>query len=301
MSTSFLIFICSKGRYDRTSATWEVLYKAGVPCTVVVEPNEQEAYLRATTKFRSLVSVKILPASNQGIGFSRHCVLRRFAEGGKFNIMMDDDITDFGEVTKKPLKFQIASASVVLRKFADASAKMQKDDPSIVLFGMNQTVWCARSKKISVSENTGGCNVVVGFDPSKIPQAIDYRIDIHEDRDFALQVLAAGLQYRKFNHFSYTAPMMGKAGKGGLTPIYKDKKEVEKQNEKFLSLWPANIVYREMNKEDNNGLHPIAVKWKNVVRGTNQALQQDSVRQMCLRSRIAQLDSEPPRKKKRLE
>lgn len=300
------IFICSKGRAQRQKSSWKLLHAAGVPCTIVVEPNEREAYVRATKQLRPLVSIITLPDNNQGIGYARHCVLRRFAHAGKINIMMDDDLTGFGKLSKKSddsVVFQASPASDLLAAFVSEAERVQRATPSVVLFGLQHSVWCSRSKNFSTSRNTGGCNVVIAFDPARIPLAIDYRLDIHEDRDLALQVLSSGLEFCRFNHLSFDAPMMGKAGEGGLTPVYKNSNEVERQNNKFLSLWPSDVVQRAEGKLDNNGLAPIKVHWRSAERGMNPALNSVSTRQMCLRSRIVQIDisNPPPAKKRRLE
>lgn len=244
---SWPIYIPSKGR-ALTMSTPELLKESGVPFKIVVEPQDYDAYKNANPE----TSFMVLAKDNQGIGFVRQSILD-WARNSKDDWfwMMDDDITGFFKaVNGRNVKTSIDSILSICELNLERTWFVGQ-----AALEYQQYSWSAKKDYTWNSY----CDVCVAINTT-ITKGIDYRshMDLKEDRDFTLQILAnAGLKTVRFSKFSFSAPKNG-SNKGGLYQAYQQTdRELEAVN-RMVKAWPG-ICSLNIKKD---GRTDVKINWK---------------------------------------
>ena len=105
MNPRYPIYIISKGRHE-SRVTARVLYGLGVPFSIVVEPQEAEAYSAALRPMGDACRVLVLPFSNLGEGSipARNWVWEHaIAAGARRHWILDDNIGVFRRLYKNTI------------------------------------------------------------------------------------------------------------------------------------------------------------------------------------------------------
>lgn len=234
------IMIASKGRAGNSS-TLELL--DGHPVILFVEPQDEEAYLKAYPK----AQVLILSQNDKGISFARRaCLLHARSTKLKKFWMLDDDIN--GSFIVSNGKCKRAPFPLVL---AGAQQELDKQDLAIGALEYQQYAWA--SKKDFAFNSY--CDVAVLIDVEKTRQ-INYRDGVKEDRDFVLQALSWGFRTARITKFAFSAPKNG-SNKGGLHEAYKAGLEAA-WSKKMVELWPGVCSLQTKN----DGRPDVKISWK---------------------------------------
>ena len=105
MNPRYPVYIISKGRYESLT-TARVLYRLGVPFSIVVEPQEAELYREALRPISDGATLLVLPFSNLGLGSipARNWVWDHATEtGAKRHWILDDNISIFRRLYKNTI------------------------------------------------------------------------------------------------------------------------------------------------------------------------------------------------------
>jgi hypothetical protein len=240
------IFVPSKGRVG-VGRLLPLLAFERLKVTVVVEPQERGAYA-ASYPFHQLL---VLPKNDQGLPYARQFLLdhaRRKKLGWYW--MLDDDVTGFYETAQGKTQRVLASTAL-----SGAQALRQQRDRQVSL-EYQQFAWRA----VQPAVRNGYCDVVVAIDPSL---AIDFDPAnvLKVDRDYTMQVIAAGMDTLRVTRFSFSAPKNG-SNRGGLFEMYArqgwERMEVAKLKEK----WPWCVEHQ--TKSD--GREDAKIAWKKIRR-----------------------------------
>lgn len=240
------VYIPSKGRPGGSTAA--LLRAAGVAHTLVVEPQEAEAYERADGAHGSHVAV--LAEANRGLPYSRNQTMTRArAAGYRWFWMMDDDVTAFYETRAK--KNHRVPADVALR---GAEALLEPTSLAQGALEYQQFAWSA-SRAIAPGSY---CDVVVCFNLSRLGERIAFRdLPLKLDRDMTLQILASGRTVGRVTQFSFAAPKNG-SNDGGLKPVYDVAGREQAECEQMARLWPG--VCTPVVKPD--GRRDVKINWR---------------------------------------
>lgn len=224
-----MIFIPSKGRSGNCK-TANLLTKNEMLFEIVVEPQEEDDYRMSNPD----ASILVLPDSNRGIGFVRQWILDYARKNYSSYWMLDDDITGFYKVEDK--KCKRFSPELVLAQAQD----LFESTPTIAQGALEyqQYAWSAKHKL----KFNSYCDVAVWITPQKIPH-LNYRtrMDLKEDRDFTLQILASGLNSARSCLTAFSAPKNG-SNEGGLFKEYAMKGRELEAVARMCEAWPGICV-----------------------------------------------------------
>jgi hypothetical protein len=222
------IVIPSKGRAG-SAKTITLLIEAGLTPTVFVEPQELEAYSR---EYGGKIHIHELAASDQGIGYVRQFILDH-ARKEKWPAywMLDDDITGFftvenGKTVRTPAPRVLdAAEKIFLGHFAVAQGALE----------YQQFAWAAKSPR----KFNGYCDVAVWINVEKT-RHVNYRrqMDLKEDRDFTLQILASGYNTMRASWCAFSAPKNG-SNAGGLQETYQQNGREAEASRRMIAAWPG--------------------------------------------------------------
>ena len=214
--------------------------------TLVIEPQEEIAYRQAFPD----ASFLILQKSDQGIGFVRQAILdharsRRLS----WYWMLDDDINDFFVVQNKR-----CVPTEGIRALTEAQTFILKDS-SIGQAALEYQQFAWNSTK--PYRLNSYCDVCVAINTQKVAM-INYRpvLNMKEDRDFTLQVLASGYNTLRICAYAFSTPKNG-SNRGGLFPFYNDGKQEERVSRKMAELWPGICTFQR--KQD--GRPDVRINW----------------------------------------
>jgi hypothetical protein len=220
------IVVPSKGRAWK-SKTITLLQEAGVRPTVFIEPQEVKAYGGAYPDCDFFV----LPESNQGIGYVRQQILEHARkQGWAAYWMLDDDITGLfrvegGKCLRTDSRAVLVEAEAVLRKAGVAQGALE----------YQQFAWAAKKPLKLI----GYCDVAVWIDVEKT-RLVNYRrkLDLKEDRDFTLQILACGELTGRSTWHAFSAPKNG-SNAGGLQEEYAKVGREAEASQRMVAAWPG--------------------------------------------------------------
>jgi glycosyltransferase involved in cell wall biosynthesis len=212
-----------------------------------VEPQDAADYQQAYPG----ASRVLLERDNQGIGYARRAVLAHArATGLAWYWMLDDDITAFYQVVKGRNVKVVPSAALAGAQalFAD------RPDVAQAALEYQQFAWSAR-RPLALNSY---CDVAVCIHAGRT-RPITYRseVDMKEDRDFTLQVLAMGYRSARVCCYAFGAPKNG-SNAGGLHDVYATDGREAQASRRMAELWPG--VCRPVVKPD--GRHDVAIDWK---------------------------------------
>jgi len=215
------VYVPSKGRPEGPSPAMNVL-----PLQMVVEPQEADAYRHLPHKLH------VLPESNRGIAFVRNWIKNHAeAEGHPWFWMIDDDISKFYEVAgSRCLPLDAKEALLRAQSLAEKYPNVAQ-----VSLEYQQFAWSARNP---VRLNSY-CDVCVGVN-TDYSSFIHYRpeVNLKEDRDFTLQLLASGRDTLRACHVAFSAPKNG-SNKGGLASVYAEKGKEAAASQRLVKAWPG--------------------------------------------------------------
>lgn len=219
--TLWPVYIPSKGR----AATLRLPGTA--PCAIVVEPQEADAYRGHHRGERFLT----LPVNDQGLPYARQWVKEHAtAAGHEWFWMLDDDIAGYYRVERGRC---VPAAAGVALEAAQAYA-LRYPYVGQAALEYQQYAWSTRATHTL----NGYCDVAVAIN-TKLTAGIAFRpeTDLKVDRDFTLQVLAAGLWTVRACTVAFGAPKNG-SNPGGLAPTYAQQGREAKAVEVLCRLWP---------------------------------------------------------------
>ncbi len=240
------IFVPSKGRPQ--SSTLKLLREHGIEHNVVVEPQELENY--KLNELGPPISFYLaLPENDRGIAYVRNMIKRTAGGAGmKWYWMLDDDIT----------RFYLAiggknSASNPLTVLLEA----QRIFSSLPLVGQGALEYQQFSWSAKKDFAIGYCDVAVAINADRT-LGIEYRqeMDLKEDRDFTLQILANGMLTVRASKCGFSAPKNG-SNKGGLYEEYQKDGREEQASRRMEAAWPGICKYQP--KKD--GRPDVKINW----------------------------------------
>lgn len=240
------IFIPSKGRPN--AKTLALLEDTGVGYTVVVEPQDVEAYAMRWPKH----CIEVLPDNDRGLPFARQHVLDLARDKGhQWFWMLDDDITTLGlvqngKVHRKPARTVLTNAEAA---FKDTDGFAQ------VALEYQQFAWSAKKPYVLGSY----CDVAVAIHAQNTALVgVNYRkVELKEDRDFTLQCITKGLQTARLTRWCFGAPKNG-SNAGGLKPRYDTTGYEANVSKRMMELWPG-ICTVQVKKD---GRVDVKIDWK---------------------------------------
>lgn len=220
------VYVPSKGR-ALTATSPDVLLAAKVPFFLVVEQQDFAAY---ADRFGAS-NVLVLPEENQGIAFVRNWIHARNTD---WYWMLDDDITSFFTApTGKNEKVSAAAALMGAQAIFNGAPQVGQ-----AALEYQQFAW--RAKKHFVT--TSYCDVCVAIHGGRTSK-LNYRkeVNLKEDRDFTLQVLAAGMETVRVQRYSFGAPANG-SNAGGLKELYAQAGREAEAAQRLAAMWGPEIV-----------------------------------------------------------
>lgn len=168
------VYVPSRGR-ALTCTTPDLLATVGIPCTLVVEPQEVEAYAK---RHGSVVS---LDDSGRGIAYARTSVKRLSeARGEEWHWQLDDDILHF-RCREKDKPSVVVSATVAMGFCENLAAKYE----NVGAVGLASAQW-PTTQPFHVNQQVYSHVLYRNGTP------VYWRPGCVDDTDFSLQILAAG-------------------------------------------------------------------------------------------------------------
>lgn len=226
------IFIPSKRRPDSV-----LINKLLQNSYVVVEPQDRLLYEAKIGKGRLVV----LPESDRGIGFVRQFILDNArAKGFDWYWMLDDDISGFYFTQDtKLIKVEPDKALCAAETLISKQANIGQAALEYAQFAWSQT------KPVKIF---GYCDVAVAIN-TELTQLANYRseMNLKEDRDFTLQILASGARTMRCAQISFRAPKNG-SNKGGLHEVYAKRGKEEAAVDRMCEAWPG-VVSKQVKKD----------------------------------------------------
>lgn len=241
------IYVPTKGRADRLR-TLRLLLDDGLAFRAVVEPQDAAAYRAAGVPPERLA---VLPDNDQGLAAARNWVLAdALSRGLGWFWMLDDDITRFGTVAAG--RFTAAAPSVVL---AGAQAVFA-DRPALAQAALEYQQFAWRAKRPWVVNSY--CDVAVAIHAQRC-RRLRFCADVtlKLDRDFTLQVLAAGYDVVRTTRWAFDCPANG-SNPGGLQPLYRQPHHEAAACQRMVARWGPEVC-RHVVKP--SGRHDVRIDW----------------------------------------
>lgn len=245
----FPIMIPSKGRAE--TATMPQLCEnlpPSSPWLLVVEPQDAKGYLE-----RYPNNVVVLPKNDQGLWYARNEVVSiardLYSKHFSWIWMIDDDVKGFYTVADQ--RCHPGSMQRVLQDAQEVFAAQ----PNVALAALEyqQFAWAARN----TYKRNGYCDVVTALHLRRTA-ALRYRPFFKEDRDFAMQVVASGLDTLRLTQLAFSCPAIG-SKQGGLYNLYQDAEFLAESCRKMVAAWPPGYCQHVLKK---NGMSDVRINWK---------------------------------------
>lgn len=229
-TTSHPVYVISKGR-SGTCLTANFMIKDGLTFTLVVEPQEHDAY---RAKYPE-ANIAVLPFSNLGMGSTpaRNWVWEHsVAAGDSRHWIFDDNIRRMWRVFDgKRLRVESGPAISAMEDFVNRYTNVAVAGPCYYMFQIPGSV------NVPFRLN---CHV---YSALLIDNAIPHRwrLRYNEDTDLCLQVLSSGLCTIQFTAFSIQkAPTMSMSG-GNTQDLYADDGRAHMSRE-LERMWPGIVT-----------------------------------------------------------
>lgn len=253
MIECFPIFIPTKGRSAQAKTPQLLPSNSYI---LVIEPKDEMAYRQ---RF-STTSFLVLPQSDQGIGFARQFILDHArAKQLPWYWMLDDDINRFFVIrNKRCIPIDGIQALIEAQKFILKNPAIGQAALEYQQFAWNST------KPYRLNSY---CDVCVAINV-KNTSLINYRpiVNMKEDRDFTLQVLASGYTSLRICAYAFSTPKNG-SNQGGLSPLYNGGGHEEWASRKMAELWPGICIFHR--KKD--GRPDVKINWRRLNKTTPQS------------------------------
>lgn len=241
MPTLWPLLIPSKGRAGR-SRLLQQLNEKDLTVTVLVEPQDYAAYRAAYPRLETVC----LAEDGRGIAYARNGALTLAAERGmRWYWMLDDDITlfyklPFNKDSKVTLEEALGHGQTLPARGVDVAQ---------IALGYQNLAYMAFRQSGREFDWNSYCDVCVAVNVPAVKKAgISYRnIGLKEDRDFTLQLLAAGLNTLRSNVYGFACPTNG-SNAGGLQAIYAEDGREYAEVKKMAEMWPGIVdVHQKPN------------------------------------------------------
>ena len=237
------VYVPSKGRPN--SSTAALLDASGVNFSLVVEPSERATY-------GGKWPVLVLPENDKGIAYVRNWILTNHTAGWYW--MLDDDITSFCKTEQARNKKISASEAL------EGAGAYFLSDSSIGQASLEyqQFAWSAKKPV----KHNGYCDVAVCINKDRV-RMLKYRheVNLKEDRDFTLQVLASGMRTARVCRYSFAAPKNG-SNTGGLHGEYSRAGREQAASFLMCQMWPG--ICTPVTKTD--GRKDVKINWRHFSR-----------------------------------
>eukprot|EP00667_Euglena_gracilis_P012993 EG_transcript_13380 len=247
------IFIPSKGRSRHPNGTIQLLAKAGIPFTVVVEPQDAERY-SAWLQDRNC-TVAVLDRDDQGVSYARNHILDHLTDDAtEWLWIMDDDVSCFRQKHPQENRTVLTCPWAVLQAIQPAAAA----DSQVALIGLeyDHFLWNSIGPEWTSNSYTNVC--VLLRRPLLRQHGLRYRGRVREDYDLSLQCIAAGLKTQRCRRLSFRAPGMGQL-RGGMRDFYETQRAaIVAANDVFMETWWPLCELQVKGKE---GRPDIRVRW----------------------------------------
>lgn len=200
---------------------------------VVVEPQDRALYEKRVGKGRLIV----LPENDQGIAYVRQFILDHNRQQNQaWYWMLDDDISGFYVTKDSKLvkeegeKVLFEAEKLILQSVCVGQAALE----------YAQFAW-SQTNRVKFH---GYCDVAVAINTT-MTRMCNYRpeMNLKEDRDFTLQVMANGARTMRCPMLSFRAPKNG-SNKGGLQEFYAKKGREEQAVDRMVTAWPGVVEKR---------------------------------------------------------
>lgn len=241
------VFVPSKGR-SSSSKLLNLAYQQNEKIIVVVEPQEQAAYKSAFPKFEILV----LPENNKGITYVRNFI-KNYTESQGVPVywQLDDDISSlyYREGTKM--------IKTGLNVLGEAQQQFAANGISLGALEYQQFAWSATKEMVSNSF----CDTCVYVENTST-HGMRYReyVEGKEDRDFAMQVIKAGLKTGRTTLYAFASPPNG-SNAGGLKEIFYDAGREQECVKRMVELWGERICVPIVKK---TGRNDVKIMWNEI-------------------------------------
>tara|TARA_R110002020_G_scaffold357467_3_gene569828 strand:- start:1986 stop:2756 length:771 start_codon:yes stop_codon:yes gene_type:complete len=246
-----IVLIPSKSRAKKTFLINQ-LVENNLKFYYFVEPSELTEYYKILPKKNVINILK----NNQGIGYVRNFILN-YAQTNNIKKYwtLDDDLTNFyHREEKKMVKNDINVLKKVEKQFKDS-------DYGIYGLEYQQFAWSANKEKVENSYMD--CCVCIDAEKA-YKKNIKYRprLNLKEDRDFAMQFIKNGYNNARSTLYAFSCPKNG-SNEGGLSKEYKENNgEKEKRAvERMIEEWGVDIC-RKIIKKD--GRVDVKIFWKKI-------------------------------------
>jgi hypothetical protein len=214
------IYIPSKGRADRC-LTARFLIEDGVPFTLVVEPQETEAYA-------AFERVLVLPFRDRGLPATRNYIKEHAAARGVARHWQLDDniraIRGYAEGTGKLVRWHSGDALARVEELVDRYE-------NVGIAGLRHQAFQMRETAFVVNRQAVSCVLVDNALPFR------WRGFAHHDTDYSLQVLASGRCTILVNAFVIDKAQSSTMA-GGLSSAYAGDGRLKKTHE-IQRRWPG--------------------------------------------------------------
>jgi hypothetical protein len=215
------IYVPSKGRYDVTNKTINLLNKHSANYFVVVEREEESLYLNLTSR------IIVLPESNKGLSYSRSWI-KSYSKGigEKYHWQMDDDITSFCQREYKG-KQCIVSPIFAIREVESIVSNYN----NVAIAGFNFNAFPPGKNPIKINKPVYRCTLIKNDNDVYWGDFVPI-----EDVEYSASILMGGYATLLFDHLRVNSPAPGKL-KGGLKEIYELSDVVSSAHKRVCKKW----------------------------------------------------------------
>jgi len=264
------VFIPSKGRAGQ-SGTWDKLTECKIPYTVVVEPQDYDAYCR----HHPPSSVVCLPSDNRGVHFARNYILEALAPLEGWYWCIDDDVQVFYGVRvvaheggREPSQIVEEIDILTMMDLANPRDALLVQ-PDTCLIGIEYECFLRQLKPhLNPYMIDSYANVCVCLNKALLPrkgvsqEPLRYRWPIREDYDMCLQIIAGGKHVFRYRCVGFRAPQMG-TKPGGMTAFYHTKKDLIREcNRKMIEEWGEDVCTEVVKGTGVTKRFDLSIRWK---------------------------------------
>jgi hypothetical protein len=238
------VYVASKGRPD--SATLRQLAADELAAFVFVEPQDADSYEERWDGRHVIVP---LDQDDEGLAYVRQAILNEArALRLRWFWMLDDDITRFVRFDKQRSARRVRARDAL----ALAEDAFRREPVAQAAIEYAQFAWSAEGR---VRRNSY-CDVAVAL-RADVP--IDFRPEtgVKCDRDYTLQLLAAGYDTLRTSAVAFVAPKNA-SNRGGLHDVYAAGQE-RRDSERMVELWGRAIC--ELH-EKPDGRPDVRINWR---------------------------------------
>jgi hypothetical protein len=238
------VAVASKGRPD--AATLRQLAAEELSAAVYVEPQDADAY---EERWGDRHKVVVLDADDQGLAYVRQTILddaRR--AGARWYWMLDDDISRFVRFDKLRAARRVRASDAL----GIAEDAFRNEPVAQAAIEYAQYAWAAEGR---VTRNSY-CDVAVAI-RADVPVNFRPETGVKCDRDFTLQLLAAGYDTLRTSAVAFVAPKNA-SNRGGLHDEYASGRE-QRDSEQMVELWGRALCELQVKKD---GRPDVKINWR---------------------------------------